>query len=132
MDNFDSCVLIIILTYRGEDAPFLQLLQSGFQVFIVQAIVSTRLELSPTNYNCSIPVTHQFSDKLKINPGRNKSATFRRQSLYLDNCFWSKLSVKKYVILTNLYKCHFRIVHVMITLTAAWKQDTILLDIFSM
>ena len=43
-----------------------------------------RSELT-TNYNCSIPVTHQFSDKLKINPGSNKSATFSRQSLYLDN-----------------------------------------------
>ena len=38
-----------------------------------------------TNYNCSIPVTQQFSDKLKINPGSNKSATFLGQSLYLDN-----------------------------------------------
>ena len=49
-----------------------------------------------TNYNCSIPVTQQFSDKLKINPGRNKSATFRRQSLYLDNCFWFKFSIKSF------------------------------------
>ena len=72
-----------------------------------------------TNYNCSIPVTQQFSDKLKINPGRNKSATFRRQSLYLDNCFWFKFSIKTFRF-DDLINVIFRIVDVII-LTASQK-----------
>ena len=48
-----------------------------------------------TNYKCSIPVTQQFSDKLKINPECNKSVTFSRQSLCLDKKDWFKIFVWK-------------------------------------
>ena len=101
----------------------LHLLQSGLQVFIVQASVSPRSEQSRTNYNCSIPVTQQFSDKLKINPGRNKSATFRRQSLYLDNCFGFKFSIKTFRF-DDLINVIFRFVDVII-LTASRRGQGI-------
>ena len=52
-----------------------------------------------TNYKCSIPVTQQFSDKLKINPECNKSVTFSRQSLCLDKKDWFKnICLKNYSV----------------------------------